>query len=137
MVQLMFFGLQYEKSRNASKEMFDFLLSQNEEEVIKKVIPLAYQHLSDDTYREQSELFLKKYANDSREEVRESFLLWCNKMPTNQIYLFRDLLGQWVETPIKVRFRDVVEYLEKTCCYYPYECYQCIKMLIDGKKQIT
>lgn len=137
MVQLMFFGLQYEKSRNASKEMFEFLLSQNEEEVIKKVIPLAYQHLSDDTYREQSELFLKRYANDSREEVRESFLLWCNKMPTNQIYLFRDLLGQWVETPIKVMFRVVVEYLEKTCCYYPYECYQCIKMLIDGKKQIT
>lgn len=137
MIQLMFFGLQYEKSKDASKEMFELLLSQNEEEVIKKVIPLAYQHLSDDIYGKQSEMFLRRYASDSRKEVRESFLLWCNKMPANQIYLFKDLLGEWINAPIKVRIRDVVEYLGKTCYIYPYECYQCIKMLIDSKSQIN
>jgi hypothetical protein len=52
LVQIMFFGMQYEKSKEISKEMFEDLLSQNEEEVIRKIIPLAYQHLSDETYCE-------------------------------------------------------------------------------------
>lgn len=137
MVQLMFFGLQYEKSKDASKEMFELLLSQNEEEVIKKVIPLAYQHLSDETYGKQSEMFLRRYASDGREEVRDSFLSWCDHMPENQIFLFNELLKQWINAPIKSGFHDIVQYLEKTCYKYPYESFQCIKVLIDGKNQIT
>lgn len=137
MVQLMFFGLQYEKSKDASKEMFEFLLSQNEEKVIKKVIPLAYKHLSDETYGKQSELFLRRYASDGRKEVRDSFLDWCDNMPENQIYLFSELLKQWINTPITSGFHDIVQYLEKTYYRYPYESYQCIKVLIGSKNQIS
>ena len=61
LVQIMFFGMQYEKAKDISKEMFESILSQNEEEVIRKVIPLAYKHLSDDTYGEQSEAFLRRF----------------------------------------------------------------------------
>ena len=137
MVQLMFFGLQYEKSRGFSKEMFEFLLSKNEEEVIKKVILLAYQHISNDNYGKQSEMFLRRYASDSRKEVRDSFLYWCDNMPDNKIFLFNDLLKQWMDAPIKRGAHDIVRYLEKTCYKYPYESYQCIKLLIDSKNQIT
>lgn len=137
MVQLLFFGLQYEKSKDASKEMFEFLLSQNEEKVIKKVIPLAYQHLSDDLYGKQSEMFLRRYASDRRKEVRDSFLDWCDNMPDNQIHLFNDLLKQWIDAPIKRGFHDIIQYLEKTIYKYPYESYQCIKLLIDSKNPIN
>lgn len=137
LVQLMFFGLQYEKSKDASKEMFEFLLSQNEEVVIKKVIPLAYQHLSDDLYGKQSEMFLRRYASDRRQEVRDSFLDWCDNMPDNQIHLFNDLLKQWLDTPIKRGFHDIIQYLEKAIYKYPYESYQCIKLLIDSKNPIN
>lgn len=137
MVQLMYFGLQYEKSRDASKEMFEFLLSQNETEVIKKIIPIAYQYLSDEIYGKQSETFLRRYASDSRKEVRDSFLDWCDHMPDNQICLFNELLKQWINTPIKSGFHDIVQYLGKTSYKYPYENYLCIKALIDGKNQIT
>ncbi len=137
LVQIMFFGLQYEKSKVVSDELFRYLIDRNEEEVIQKVIPLAYEHLTDDTYGEQSESFLRIHASDSREKVRESYLYWCDKMPDNQILLFKELLNQWKMDPIKSGFHDIIQYLEKTRFKYPYESYQCIKLLLDNKSQIS
>lgn len=137
LVQIMFFGMQYEKSKEISKEMFEDLLSQNEEEVIRKIIPLAYQHLSDETYGEQSEAFLRRFANDNRNEIRHSYFIWCSKMPESRIELFKDLLALWLNSSLESGYHDIVEYLKKCCNDYPYESYQCIRMLIDSKSNIT
>ena len=137
LVQIMFFGMQYEKSKELSKEMFENLLSQNEEEVIRKIIPLAYQHLSDETYGEQSVAFLRRFANDNRDEIRHSYLIWCDKMPESRIELFKDLLALWLDSSLESGYHDIVEYLDKCCNDYPYESYQCIRMLIDSKSNIT
>lgn len=137
LVQIMFFGMQYEKAKDISKEMFESILSQNEEEVIRKVIPLAYKHLSDDTYGEQSEALLRRFANDNRNELRHSYLIWCSKMPESRIELFKDLLALWLDSSLESGYHDIVEYLEKCCNDYPYESYQCIRMLIDSKSNIT
>lgn len=137
LVQIMFFGMQYEKSKEISKEMFEDLLSQNEEEVISKIIPLAYKHLSDDTYGEQSEAFLRRFANDNRDEIRHSYFIWCDKMPESSIELFMELLTSWLNSSIENGFHEIVKHLEKCCNNYPYECYQCVKMLIDSKSDIA
>ena len=137
LVQIMFFGMQYEKSKEISKEMFEDLLSQNEEEVIRKIIPLAYQHLSDETYGEQSEAFLRRFANDNRDEIRHSYFIWCDKMPESSIELFMDLLTSWLNCSLEGGFHEIVKHLEKCCNNYPYECYQCVKMLIDSKSDIA
>lgn len=137
LVQIMFFGMQYEKSKEISKEMFEDLLSQNEEEVIRKIIPLAYQHLSDETYGEQSEAFLRRFANDNRDEIRHSYFIWCDKMPESSIELFMELLTSWLNCSLEGGFHEIVKHLEKCCNNYPYECYQCVKMLIDSKSNIT
>ena len=137
LVQIMFFGMQYEKSKELSKEMFEDILSQNEEEVIRKIIPLAYQHLSDETYGEQSEALLRRFANDNRNEIRHSYFIWCSKMPESRIELFKDLLALWLDSSLESGYHDIVEYLEKCCNDYPYESYQCIRMLIDSKSNIT
>ena len=137
LVQILFFGMQYEKSKELSKEMFDNLLSQNEEEVIRKIIPLAYQHLSDETYEGQSEAFLQRFANDNRDEIRHSYFIWCSKMPESRIELFKDLLALWLNSSLEGGYHDIVEYLEKCSNDYPYESYQCIRMLIDSKSNIT
>ena len=137
LVQIMFFGMQYEKSKEISKEMFEDILSQNEEEVIRKIIPLAYQHLSDETYGEQSEALLRRFANDNRNEIRHSYLIWCSKMPESRIELFKDLLALWLNSSLESGFHDIVKYLKKCCNDYPYESYQCIRMLIDSKSNIT
>lgn len=137
LVQIMFFGMQYEKSKEISKEMFEDLLSQNEEEVIKKIIPLAYQHLSDETYGEQSEAFLRRYADDNRDEIRHSYFIWCDKMPESSIELFMELLTSWLNCSLEGGFHEIVKHLEKCCNNYPYECYQCVKMLIDSKSDIA
>jgi len=137
LVQILFFGMQYEKSKEISKEMFEDILSQNEEEVIRKVIPLAYKHLSDETYGEQSEAFLLRFANDNRNEIRHSYFVWCSKMPESKIELFKDLQASWLNSSLESGFHEIVEYLEKCCNNYPYESYQCIKMLIDRKSNIT
>jgi len=137
LVQIMFFGMQYEKSKEISEEMFEDLLSQNEEEVIRKIIPLAYEHLSDETYGEQSEAFLRRFANDNRDEIRHSYFIWCDKMPESSMELFMDLLTSWLNSSIENGFHEIVKHLEKCCNNYPYECYQCIKMLIDRKSNIT
>ena len=137
LVQIMFFGMQYEKSKELSKEMFENLLSQNEEEVIRKIVPLAYQHLLDETYGEQSEALLRRFANDNRNELRHSYLIWCSKMPESKIELFKDLLALWLDSSLESGYHDIVEYLEKCCNDYPYESYQCIRMLIDSKSNIT
>ena len=113
--------------------MFDDILSKNEEEVIIKIIPLAYKHLSDETYEEQSEQFLRGFALDKREKIRDAFLLWCDHMPEEKIYLFMDMLKIWVENYIGSGIHDIIKYLEKNCNAYPYECCQCIKMLIGSK----
>ena len=137
LVQILFFGMQYEKSKEISKEMFEDILSQNEEEVIRKVIPLAYKHLSDETYGEQSEAFLLRFANDNRNEIRHSYFVWCSEMPESKIELFKDLQASWLSSSLESGFHEIVEYLEKCCNNYPYESYQCIKMLIDRKSNIT
>ena len=137
LVQIMFFGMQYEKAKEISKEMFEDILSQNEEEVIRKIIPLAYQHLSDETYGEQSVAFLRRFANDNRDEIRHSYLIWCDKMPESRIDLFKDLLALWLNSSLENCFHDIVKYLEKCYYNYPYESYQCVKMLIDSKNNIT
>ena len=137
LVQIMFFGMQYEKSKEISKEMFEDILSQNEEEVIRKIIPLAYQHLQDETYGEQSEVLLRRFANDNRNEIRRSYFIWCSKMPESRIDLFKDLLALWLDSSLESGYHDIVEYLEKCCNDYPYESYQCVKMLIDSKSNIT
>ena len=137
LVQIMFFGMQYEKSKEISKEMFEDLLSKNEEEVIRKIIPLAYKHLSNETYGEQSEAFLRRFANDNRDEIRHSYFIWCDKMPESSMELFMELLTSWLNSSIENGFHEIVKHLEKCCNNYPYECYQCIKMLIDSKSNIT
>ena len=137
LVQIMFFGMQYEKSKEISKEMFEDILSQNEEEVIRKIIPLAYQHLQDETYGEQSEVLLRRFANDNRNEIRHSYFIWCSKMPESRIELFKDLLALWLNSSLESGYHDIVEYLKKCCNDYPYESYQCIRMLIDSKSNIT
>ena len=137
LVQIMFFGMQYEKAKDISKEMFESILSQNEEEVIRKVIPLAYKHLSDDTYGEQSEAFLRRFANDNRDEIRHSYFIWCDKMPELSMELFMELLTSWLNSSIENGFHEIVKHLEKCCNNYPYECYQCVKKLIDRKSNIT
>lgn len=137
LVQIMFFGMQYEKSKEISKEMFEDLLSQNEEEVIRKIIPLAYQHLSDETYGEQSEAFLRRFANDNRDEIRHSYFIWCDKMPESSIELFMELLTSWLNCSLEGGFHEIVKHLEKCCNNYPYECYHCVKMLIDSKSDIA
>ena len=137
LVQIMFFGMQYEKSKELSKEMFEDILSQNEEEVIRKIIPLAYQHLSDETYGEQSEALLRRFANDNRNEIRHSYFIWCSKMPKSRIELFKDLLALWLNSSLESGYHDIVEYLKKCSNDYPYESYQCVRMLIDSKSNIT
>ena len=137
LVQIMFFGMQYEKTKDISKEMYESILSQNEEEVIRKIIPLAYEHLSDETYDEQSEAFLRRFANDNRNEIRHSNFIWCSKMPESRIELFKDLLASWLDGSLESGFHDITKYLEKCCNNYPYKSYQCVKMLIDKKSNIT
>ena len=117
--------------------MFEDILSQNEEEVIRKIIPLAYQHLSDETYGEQSEALLRRFANDNRNEIRHSYFIWCSKMSESRIELFKDLLALWLNSSLESGYHDIVEYLKKCCNDYPYESYQCIRMLIDSKSNIT
>lgn len=137
LVQIMFFGMQYEKTKEMSREMFESILSQNEEEVIRKIIPLAYQHLSDETYGEQSETLLRRFANDNRDEIRHSYFIWCDKMPESNIELFMELLTSWLNSSIENGFHEIVKHLENCCNNYPYECYQCVKMLINSKSNIT
>lgn len=137
LVQIMFFGMQYEKAKVVSEEMFESILSQNEEEAIRKVIPLAYEHLSDEAYGEQSEAFLRRFANDNRDEIRHSYLIRCDKMSESRIDLFKDLLALWLNSSLESGFHDIVKYLEKSYNNYPYESYQCVKMLIDSKNNIT
>lgn len=138
LAQIMFFGMQYEKSKSISKVMFDVLLEQNEEEVIKKVVPLAFDHLSDETYREQSEEFLRRYAKDSRKEVRDAYLMECHRMSEHDIGLFVELLQSWLSTSISdVGIYDIISYMEKCCNTYPYECYQCIKLIVGQDSMRT
>ena len=117
--------------------MFDKILSQNEEETIIKIIPLAYEHLSDETYGELSEQFLRKFAIDKRKEIRSVFLSWCDHMPEAKINIFIEMLKIWVDDSIESGMHDIIKYLEKCCNTYPYECYQCIKILIGSKNVDT
>ena len=137
LAQIMFFGMQYEKSKERSKEMFKEILSQNEKEVIKKIIPLAYEHLLDETYGEQSEALLRSFANDNRDEIRYSYLVLCDKMPESSIELFMELLCLWLDSSLESGFHSIIKYLKGCCMNYPYESYQCVKLLIESKSNIT
>lgn len=132
LAQIMFFGIQYEKSKTISRDLFKKLLAQNDVEVIKKMIPLAYDHLSDETYRKQSVIILRKYAKDSRKEIRDTYLLNCHKMPESDINIFKEILQLWIaDISVEGRFYDIIRYLKKCYNAYPYESYQCIKNLLE------
>lgn len=58
-------------------------------------------------------------------------------MPESRIELFKDLLALWLNRSFESGYHDIVKYLEKCSNDYPYESYQCVKMLIDSKRKIT
>ena len=138
LAQIMFLGMQYEKSKNISKNMFDTLLMQNEEEVIGKVVPLAYEQLSDESYREQSEEFLRRHSRDSRKKIRDAYFMGGHKMSEYDIGLFLELLQAWMTTSnLDDGIYDIIGYIEKCCNTYPYECYQCIKLIVGQESMRT
>ena len=58
-------------------------------------------------------------------------------MPESKIELFKDLLALWLNSSLESGYHDIVKYLEKSYNNYPYESYQCVKMLVDSKNNIT
>ena len=51
-------------------------------------------------------------------------------MPESSIELFMELLTSWLNNSLESGFHDIVKYLEKCCNNYPYESYQCVKILL-------
>ncbi|MBO7589441.1 MAG: ATP-binding protein [Bacteroidaceae bacterium] len=137
LVQILFFGMEYEKTNDISKEMFEYIISQNETEILRKIIPLAYKNIDDDTYGQQSEIILRRFANDNRDEIRQTYFIYGNRLPNTQINLFKELLESWIKLPLDYGFHDIIHYIKRCCNDYPDECYQCVKLLLNCKGDKT
>lgn len=126
--QIFFYGTacQGEVANKCSKNLAK-ILSYGNESVISKLVEVSMNCLSNIEFSKLSKTILLKYAEDKREEVVQSYRLFCHKMPVTCIDLFLDISKNW-RTDKQLELHCQLNYIEKCISRYPVKCYRYIRM---------
>ena len=124
--QICFYGLCVDSIKDKSNEMLERILSLNDEHVIATIVKVSMKMFADPDYTHYSRAFLERFVSDGREEVVDSYCLFCDELPIDAFNFYRELVK-----PSKIqKHRDIhsqLEYVTKCISSYPVECYKFVK----------
>ena len=124
--QICFYGLCVDGEKDKCKEMLDRILSLNDEHVIATIVKVSMKMFADPDYTHYSRAFLERFVSDGREEVVDSYCLYCDELPIDAFNFYRELAKSWKSQ----KHRDIhsqLEYVTKCIASYPVECYKFVE----------
>lgn len=124
--QICFYGLCVDGEKDKCKEMLDRILYLNDEHVIATIVKVSMKMFADPDYTHYSRAFLERFVSDGREEVVDSYCLYCDELPIDAFNFYRELAKFWKSQ----KHRDIhsqLEYVTKCIASYPVECYKFVE----------
>lgn len=106
--------------------MLDRILYLNDEHVIATIVKVSMKMFADPDYTHYSRAFLERFVSDGREEVVDSYCLYCDELPIDAFNFYRELAKSWKSQ----KHRDIhsqLEYVTKCIASYPVECYKFVE----------
>lgn len=121
LAEIYFYGLTVTERCDDCKRRLESLLTLNNEEVIADIVKVCLTSYSHDEYMELSDRYLRRYANDGRENVMHAYCWYAKELPVSAMDLFLDVYSCFKAN----KYRDVsdeLKYIKKCIVDYPKEC---------------
>lgn len=121
LAEIYFYGLTVPERCDDCERRLERLLTLNNEEVIADIVKVCLKSYSHDEYMEISDHYLRRYANDGRENVIHAYCWYAKELPVSAIDIFMDVYSCFKAN----KYRDVsdeLKYIKKCVVDYPKEC---------------
>ena len=124
--QICFYGLRVDNQREKCGELLERILSQNDEHVIATMVKVSMKMFADPDYAQYSRTYLERFVSDVREEVVDSYCLYCDELPIDAFIFYRGLAKSWKSIKHS-EIHSQLEYVTKCIASYPVECYKFVQ----------
>ena len=124
--QICFYGLCVDNQRDKCCELLERILSHNDEHVIATMVKVSMKMFADPDYIPYSRAYLERFVTDGREEVVDSYCLYCDELPIEAFNFYRQL----AKSMKSQKHRDIhsqLEYVTKCIASDPVECYKFVQ----------
>lgn len=121
LAEIYFYGLTVPERCDDCEKRLEKILALNNEDVIADIVKISLKSYSHDEYMEISDHYLRRYANDGRENVMHAYCWYAKELPVSAIDIFMDVYSCFKAN----KYRDVsdeLKYIKKCVVDYPKEC---------------
>lgn len=122
LAQIYFWGTSHNEKNTECLANLNKLLDIGYEDMVIKIVRVAFKHYSDIDYSDISRKILCRYANDERERVRDIYLFHCNDLPVNAFHFFQEISINWKPNKRREIYEEI-KYLSRCSEFYPKESY--------------
>lgn len=128
LAQIYFYGTSHNINKTNCLVNLNRLLDEGDEDMVAKIVKVAFKHYSDIDYYDISKMILRRFADDEREKVRDAYLFHCNDLPVSAFLFFQEISANWKPNKSREIYEEI-KYLSKCSECYPRECYCYIERL--------
>jgi len=123
--QIYFYGLSSEKNREECLLRLEKILSNNEENVLAKLVEVALKSYCHSDLKEYAVQLLRRFASDGRDTVANAYCWYCDSLPVEAFNFYCDIANAWTGKKYR-EIHNQLEYVKKCISKYPKECYKFI-----------
>lgn len=128
LAQIFFYGTSQNENKRDCLVNLNRLLDEGDENMVAKIVRVAFKHYSDIDYYDISKKILRRFADDDREKVRNEYLSHCNDLPVVAFPFFQEISANWKPNKSREIYEEI-KYLSRCSECYPEECYSYIERL--------
>ena len=122
LAQIYFYGTSHNINKTNCLVNLNRLLDEGDEDMVARIVKVAFKHYSDIDYYDISKMILRRFANDDREKVRDAYLFHCNDLPVSAFLFFQEISANWKPNKSREIYEEI-KYVSKCSECYPRECY--------------
>lgn len=128
LAQIYFYGTSHNEKKTDCLVNLNRLLDEGDEDMVEKIVRVAFKHYSDIDYYDISKKILRRFADDEREKVRDAYLFHCNDLPVSAFPFFQEISANWKPNKSREIYEEI-KYLSRCSECYPEECYCYVERL--------
>jgi hypothetical protein len=132
--QVMFWGTNYESSKELSTKYLNDILKDNDEDVISTLVEMSIKNIKEKAYESISKNILELYIRDDRDKVVNTYIRYCDELPIDKFNIFEQWYNRLVNKISERNVSEVLDYLKKCSATYPQKCYKYLNSLLINKK---
>jgi hypothetical protein len=132
--QLMFWGTNYELSKELSIRYLNDILKDNDENVISTLVEMSIKNIKDKEYESLSKHILDLFIKDARGKVVSTYLMYCEELPVDYFYMFEQWFDSLYNALNERSVSYIINYLKKSATTYPQKCFNYLNRIIAMDK---